>query len=58
MNFFDNYSDYYKSNERTLPEPLNVRYRALIENNNQIISGKRILFIGSENVRRSFEDKK
>jgi len=54
MGFFDNYPEFYKSGVNPFPNRLNERYKALIENNKPIISGKRILDIASDNGRWSF----
>ena len=54
MGFFDSYPEFYQSGIHPYPNRLNERYNALIGNNKQIISGKRILDIASDNGRWSF----
>ena len=54
MGFFDSYPEFYQSGIHPYPNRLNERYNALIGNNKQIISGKRILDNASDNGRWSF----
>ena len=55
MNFFDQYPEYYREKGvNSFPNRLNRRYEALIENNKELIIGKKILDIASTDGRWTF----
>jgi len=52
--FFDNYSEFYKSQTRATPNRLNKRFLALIHNNRELIKNSIILDLASHDGRWSF----
>ena len=55
--FFDKYPRFFSSDTRAEPDRLNQRYRALIESNEDVIRGRRILDIASHDGRWSLPAK-
>ena len=55
MNFFDQYPEFYREEGvNSFPNRLNRRFEVLIENNKELIIGKKILDIASTDGRWTF----